>query len=386
MEHAASGPAGPAAGAVAGLPAAPSVFGPPAIDCDVHVAVPSVKTLLPYLDDYWRDQFLTRGIDRISWNMTGDPPNAPISARPDWRPQAGKPGTDLDLLRGALDAFGSSAAIANCIYGGAALHSEDMAAAVCRAVNDWIVKEWLDREPRLSASIVVPLGSPELAVEEIERRAGDRRFVQVLLLAMGEVLLGRRHHWPIYAAAERHGLPIGVHAGSTYHHPTLAGGWGSHFIEDYVAQAFGFENQVLSLVSEGVFAKFPSLKFVLIESGATWLPPALWRFSKTWRGTRAEIPWVKRKPSEIVRDNIRLTVQPFDAPDGAARLERIVEQLGSDRMLLFSSDFPHWHYEGTDALPVAPSSPLAQRILFDNPVETYPRLKVPPAREKETLS
>jgi 3-phenylpropionate/trans-cinnamate dioxygenase ferredoxin subunit len=31
-----------------------------------------------------------------------------------------------------------------------------MAAAFARALNDWIAKEWLDRDPRLRASIVVP--------------------------------------------------------------------------------------------------------------------------------------------------------------------------------------------------------------------------------------
>jgi predicted TIM-barrel fold metal-dependent hydrolase len=354
---------------------ATSVFGHPAIDCDVHIAVPSIKTILPYLDAYWREAFITRGIDRISWNMTGDPPNAPISARPDWRPKAGKPGTDIALLRGgALDAFGTTLAIANCIFGAAALHSDGMAAAVCRAVNDWIAAEWLDHEPRLRASIVVPLDGPEQAAEEIEHRAADRRFVQVLLLAGSNQPLGRRANWPIYRVAERHGLPVSVHAGSIYHHPPLAG-WGSYFLEDYVAQSFGFESQVLSLVSEGVFAEFPGLKVVFIESGVTWLPACLWRFNKTWRGVRAEVPWVKRPPSDIVRDHIRLTLQPFDEPDGAGRIERVVEQLGSDRMLLFSTDFPHWHYERTDALPARGDSTLARRILFDNPLETYPRLQ-----------
>ena len=33
--------------------------------------------------------------------------------------------------------------------------------------------------------------------------AKDKRFVQILMLAMGETPLGRRHFWPIYAAAER---------------------------------------------------------------------------------------------------------------------------------------------------------------------------------------
>ena len=346
-----------------------------AVDCDVHVSVPSVKALLPYLDSYWRQQFVTRGIDRISWNMTSDPPNAPIMIRPDRRPATGRPGSDFSILKDRhLDLFGPSAAIANCIYGGVALHSEDMAAVVCTAVNDWIAAEWLDRDPRLRASIVVPLDNPDLAAEEIERRAGDPRFVQVLMLAMGEQPLGKRAHWPIYAAANRHGLPIGVHAGSLYHHPALAGGYGSYFLEDYVAQAFGFENCVLSLVSEGVFAKFPELKFVFMESGVTWLPAALWRFDKTWRGVRAEIPWVKTPPSAIVRDHIRLTLQPFDAPEGAGRLERFCEQMKSDEMVLFSTDFPHWHFDGEEALPIGADTALARKILWDNPLATYPRL------------
>ena len=367
---------GQAEQSMASEPTSGGLFKGRAVDCDVHVSVPSVKALLPYLDSYWRQQFLTRGIDRISWNMTSDPPNAPIMIRPDRRPAHGRPGSDFSILKDRhLDLFGPSAAIATCIYGGMALHSEDMAAVVCTAVNDWIAAEWLDRDPRLRASIVVPLNNPDLAAEEIERRAGDPRFVQVLMLAMGEQPLGKRAHWPIYAAANRHSLPIGVHAGSLYHHPALAGGYGSYFLEDYVAQAFGFENCVLSLVSEGVFAKFPGLKFVFMESGVTWLPAALWRFDKTWRGVRAEVPWVKTPPSQIVRDHIRLTLQPFDAPDGAGRLERFCEQMKSDEMVLFSTDFPHWHFDGDEALPIGADTPLARKILWDNPLATYPRLK-----------
>ena len=355
-----------------------SVFGPSVIDCDVHIAVPSIMAIMPYLDDYWRAQFVNRGIDLINWTMTSDPPNTPLAARADWRPAKVRPGADLALLQDkALDAFGITLAIGHCIWGGQVLHSEDMSAVVCRAVNDWIAAEWLDREPRLRASIVVPLGSAELAVEEIERRSGDHRFVSILMLAAVEKPLGSRSNWPIYRAAERNDLPITLHAGSSYHHPPIAG-WPSHFIEDYVANAFAFENAVLSLVSEGVFAKFPGLKVVLAESGVTWLPAALWRFDKTWRGVRPEVPWVTRAPSGIVRDHIRLTLQPFDAPSeagGAERaLQRVVEQLGSDAMLLFSSDFPHWHYDGTGALPVAPGTALARRMLWNNAVETFPRL------------
>jgi predicted TIM-barrel fold metal-dependent hydrolase len=249
-----------------------------------------------------------------------------------------------------------------------------MAAAFARAVNDWIVAEWLGPEPRLRASIVVAPQNPELAVEEIERLAGDRRFVQVLLLAMGDMPLGKRFYWPIYAAAERHGLPIGIHAGSSYRRPVSSLGWSTYWAEDYVNQPQAFQGQLASLVSHGVFGKFPRLKVVLIESGVTWLPPFLWRFGKGWRGLRMEVPWVDRPPIEIVREHVRLTTQPLDAPPGPEALERVIDQLGSDEMLLFSSDYPHWQFEGDAVLPEGFPSRLHRKIVVENPRATYERL------------
>ena len=72
------------------------------------------------------------------------------------------------------------------LHGAIALFNEDMAAALCAAVNDWTAKELLDRDPRLRGSILLPMQNPDLAVAEIERLAGDRRFVQVLMLVMGD--------------------------------------------------------------------------------------------------------------------------------------------------------------------------------------------------------
>ena len=179
------------------------------IDCDVHPTVPGIDTLLPYLEAFWRDSVVDRGIEGL--DSVSYPPNAPISARPDFRNAANRAATDVAALQAQVfDRWGADFAICNCLYGVQLVFNEDMARAFARAVNDWIAKEWLDRDPRLRASIVVPLQNVEFAVEEIERCARDPRFVQVLVLAMGETPLGRRHFWPVYAAAERHGLPIGI--------------------------------------------------------------------------------------------------------------------------------------------------------------------------------
>lgn len=347
-----------------------------AIDCDIHPALPNTAALLPYLDEYWREHFTQRGLERDNFDSGAYPPNAPISARPDWR-GTGKPGVDFSLLQThCLDAFASKYAICNLIHAAPLVYSEDLAAAFCRALNKWLTAEWLDRDPRLRASIVVPFHSPDLAAAEIDRCAADPRFVQVLLLASAELPLGRRQNWPIYAAAERHNLPIGIHAGSSYRHAPTNTGWPSYYLEDYVGLASGCASALNSLICEGVFVQHPSLKVVLMESGVSWLPNFIWRANKTWRAARMEVPWQTRPPSDYIRDHVRLTVQPFDAPPTASMTERIMAEIGSDEILLFATDFPHWHFDGADALPDGISPHLARKIAIDNPLKTYPRLSL----------
>ncbi len=216
---------------------------PGGVDCDLHPAVPHLTSLLPYMNDYWRDQVTTRGmVDLVSQSY---PTNSPISSRPDWRPARGKPGaSSADMQKQALDPHLVAYGICNPLYGVQMVFSEDMQDAFCRALNDWLVKEWLDKDARLRGSIVIPTQSVEKSVAEIERCAKDKRFVQVLMLVMGDVPLGKRALWPIYATAERLGLPIGIHAGSAYHNPPTSVGWGSYHIEDYVAQAQAFQTQL----------------------------------------------------------------------------------------------------------------------------------------------
>jgi predicted TIM-barrel fold metal-dependent hydrolase len=113
---------------------------------------------------------------------------------------------------------------------------------------------------------------------------------------------------------------------------------------------------------------------VLLESGVTWLPGFLWRFAKFWRGVRSEVPWVDRSPADIIRDHFRLTIAPFDAPPGGDEVERIIDHLRSDAILLYASDFPHWQFDGDETLPGGISAALRRKILLDNPLATYPRL------------
>jgi uncharacterized protein len=339
------------------------------IDCDVHIPPPSTAQLLPYLDPYWADMVRLRDIDGL--DLTSYPVNTPLSCRPDWR---GSEAALEGLRAHVLEPMQTSFAIGNCLHGAQAIFSEDLGAVLVSAVNQWLAAEWLDREPRLRASIVVHAENAERAVEEIERCAADPRFVQVLMLVTGRNPLGKRQYWPIYAAAERHGLAVGIHAGSLYHQPSSSVGWASYFVEEYAGYALAFQNQLLSFIAEGVFEKFPALKVVLMESGFTWLPSFMWRAVKEWRAMRIEVPWVSRPPDQVIREHVRITVQPLDAPPEAGQLRRVIEQIACDDLLLFATDYPHWHFDGDAVLPDAFPGDLLKAICITNPCATFPRL------------
>ncbi len=88
------------------------------------------------------------------------------------------------------------------------------------------------------------------------------------------------------------------------------------------------------------------------------------------------MPWVDRAPWEIVRDHFRLTIQPFDAPDDPHAVERAIEHLRSDDILLYASDYPHWQFDG-DARDAGRAfrRRCGRKIAIDNPLATYVRLK-----------
>jgi predicted TIM-barrel fold metal-dependent hydrolase len=226
-----------------------------------------------------------------------------------------------------------SGALGALLHGSQIMFSEDLSAALCRAINNWIAAEWLDRDPRLRASIVVPVHSPDLAVAEIERRADDTRFVQVLMLAMTELPLGRRQYWPIYAAAERHGLPIGIHAGSSFRHPPSAIGWSSYYIEDYVDTPTGYRGDH-EHTRRGRLRSLPELQ-VAVEAGIS-AGPLMWSMDAAWSAMRDDAH-LERKPSEPPRT--WFTTQPIEEPDDPEQLVQALE-FTAGPSIMFASDYP----------------------------------------------
>ena len=144
------------------------------------------RALFPYLPPYWIEHVqntMFKGPTEFYY-----PPTSPIAARrreprqaahrttSRWR--AARPRTcrassrrlliSKTVRRQVLDDARAELAILRPPYPVDSLHNPDAAVAFARAVNDWLIAEWLDKEPRLRASIVVPVQMPELG------GAGDR--------------------------------------------------------------------------------------------------------------------------------------------------------------------------------------------------------------------
>jgi predicted TIM-barrel fold metal-dependent hydrolase len=344
-------------------------LGQPVIDCDIHNAVPSVDALFPYLSEHWREYIRTsafKGPIDSAYPQRAPTTVAPGVTVPDGKP----PGSSLELIRkDVLDAWDVEVGILNCAYAVDSLHNPDTAAAMASAVNDWLIAEWLDQEPRLRASVVLPTRVPEMAAREIDRVGPHPGFVQVLLPVRSEAPYGNRRYLPIFEAAARHDLVVSLQFGGTPGNPPTGSGWPSYYIEEYAGMAQIFQTQVLNLIVEGVFDRFANLRVALIEGGWTWLPSLMWRIDKDWKGLRREVPWNTRVPSAYIRERIRSSLQPMDAPPDAAHLLQVIEQLGSDELLMFSTDYPHWHFPPDDpkqAVPAGLPAGTRHKILSEN--------------------
>src|SRR5690348_6461166 len=177
------------------------------VDCDVH------STMMPgslhaRLSSKWQHHLMEFG-PRIAGAYAMFPRMRNGGFRIDARPAEGFPGSDLRLVQEQLlDEYDMDFAVLTPRQAqNFGQEAPEFAVGLCRALNDWTREEWLDRDARLLGSICPPHEHPDLAVQEIERLAGDARFVQVLLPGTMEQGLGNRRYWPMLRAATEAGLP-----------------------------------------------------------------------------------------------------------------------------------------------------------------------------------
>ncbi|WP_209125142.1 amidohydrolase family protein [Alkalihalobacillus sp. BA299] len=351
------------------------------IDTDIHERV-LYEDLLKYLDNPWK-----KYITDCRWIQEKHMPYVqPAIAgvdRADARIPDGRPaGSDLDFMREQLlDACGHEIGILTGALdpSPSSMHGWfEMAAALASAYNDWQIENWLERDERLYGSVHIAAGDPQVAVREIERIGSHPKMVQVLL-PIDDFMWGDPYYHPIFEAAERNQLMIGMHHNEP---PIYFGKWPRYFIEWHTLIPAAHMMQVTNMVFNGVFEKYPQLKLMMIEGGFTHVPHLMRKMDQQYKDLRHEVPWIKRMPSDIIKEHIRFTTQPLEELSKKEFLQ-LIDQMGTDELICFSTDYPHWDYDSPfEALPPNLDEGLKRKLFSDNARAFYPKL---PQARKESV-
>jgi predicted TIM-barrel fold metal-dependent hydrolase len=185
--------------------------------------------------------------------------------------------------------------------------------------------------------------------------------------------MGRRRYWPIYEACAEFGLAVMTHAFGNAGNPITGAGWASYYVEDHVGPAQSVQANVVSMVMEGVFERFPGLRMLSVESGFGWAPSLAWRMDSAFELLGSEVQHLKRLPSEYMADHVYMASQPVEEPHSRSQFQELFEQYPAFRdRLVFSSDYPHWDRDNPGvALPHLRDRELRDRVLRHNARQLY---------------
>jgi uncharacterized protein len=346
----------------------------PLADVDVHEGIRGLRELLPYLADEWKMYFNRDSIARIPPKHAYAHPHGGIrldlvhedNSSDDQFPER----VQADLL----DGVGVTHAILlgtfpNALSG---MPQGKFAAGLASAYNDWLIANWLELDDRFLGSIAVASQEPKLAAREIDRVGKHPSMLQVNLpMSSPYVPWGHELFHPIWEAAARNDLRVGFHVcpPTGVQGPPIAIGWPDTYMELRSVYAHHFQAGLISLVCNGVFDKFPELRIVLLEGGFAWVPAVMWKLDSSWGALRREVPWLTRKPS---REHVRFGTQPFEEPEKPKHVLDLIDMMGSDELLMFSTDYPHWDYDDpVRALPSILPAGLRRKILWENARDFY---------------
>jgi len=352
------------------------------IDSDIHNYT-SLDEIKKYLPRVYREQ-----IDLWGWRLPGSlylNGGTNVGQRADSvPPNGGFPGSDLDFMRSQyLDPFNVEYGIlTGSDYSCQATPDADYAAAICSAINEYTLEQWIAKDSRLKGSIIIPKQDPLLAVKEIHRFGPHTDMVQVIVASGAEKPYGNRFYHPIYEACVEYNLPFTIHVlmeGVGINPPTTGVGYVSYYPEYRATRPQVMAAHLASLIYEGVFEKFPTLKVVLQEAGVFWVAPYLWKMDEDWKALRFQTPWVKKKPSEYFLSNIKVSSQPLEPTPNLEMFRQMMKAVYAEETLLYCSDYPHWDFDSPVQTFPKLEDEVWERVFYQNAAELYGL----PARKKD---
>jgi predicted TIM-barrel fold metal-dependent hydrolase len=332
----------------------------PIVDADAHVVEDQETSYRPYLPEAFQRR-TGSFFPRTAWDIELDGTLGKL--------HPSKPATyleDMDAERIATQVLYPSNALTIGL-----IREPDWAAALATAYNRWLHAFCQHSPGRLKGVAVIAPQDPQRAVAEMEETVTRLGMVAVMMptYVTPGFDTGEAHFWPIYAAAERLGVPVAFHAtaqvsvGNTRFHQYTGVHMVSHPFEQMVS--------IISVIANGVLDRFPRLRTAFLEAGVGWVPYWMDRFDEKWHRRAAERPRSELLPSEYVKANRCY----FTCEGEESALPLFLQRFG-DRCVMYASDYPHWDTGWPDtSREIVEREDLSiatrERILGDNAREFY---------------
>ena len=244
---------------------------------------------------------------------------------------------------------------------------------LCKAYNRYLADVWEKAEDKIRWVVIPPLRDIDASISEL-RFGKEHGACGVFFRGIeGDKTLDDPYFFPVYEEAQSLGLPICIHQGQGA--PALNNLIDvkrSHtFTHGRLPPIVAFRN----LVSNKVPEDFPDLRWGFIETGASWIPFAMYQLRGTLRAD--EDFW---GPKLFDKYNMWISYEVEED------LPYLMSYIGEDRIVV-GTDYGHHTPGTTSRLSADPSaqvhlvdqmrsrddisSATAEKILRDNPTELY---------------
>jgi predicted TIM-barrel fold metal-dependent hydrolase len=255
-----------------------------------------------------------------------------------------------------------------------ALDDRDFAIALCRAINDAKAAFNRNDPARFKGVAKLPLIDPQAAVAELRRAVTELGLVAAVVPQhVRQKNLNDPSFDPVWAEAERLGVPVCVHGGgqAVDQVPVAIDRFNTRLEVHAITHPVGNMIALDCFIVGGVLHRFPKLRVAFLESGCGWLPFWLERLDEHWEKMPDQAPAIDRKPSEYFQDG-----RCFISCDPDERMIPDVARLCGDDKVVYASDYYHWDCAFPDSVRlIAERTDLSERtkkkILGDNAARLF---------------
>jgi uncharacterized protein len=225
---------------------------------------------------------------------------------------------------------------------------------------------------RLKSLIVVTSRCVDESLQEIRRWAREPWAVGVQAYFPLDYPLDHPDMNAIWQAAADENLTI-VHHSFASGYPGYRDLWDNPFLGRTASHPWGAMRAVAAFFGSGIMDRFPTLRYAILESGFGWLPFWAKRMDDqaVYMGTVADS--MQHKPSEYMTSGrFFSSIVLHEGPD----MVRMVNELLSDGLLMFGSDYPHAESRFPESADKVigwegMSGKSLQKLLWDNPVHCF---------------